>query len=155
VASRTAYPSVEVDGDILTAANFDRLPGGWIGYVEATTNQTTITTVVDLTSLSVAVTVGTNRRLRITGKVNFTSTVANDGAKLRIQESATVLNAADNTTPTGAGGVFIFASAVLTPTAGTHTYKLTLARTGTGTLTMNASATEAAYLLVEDIGPAS
>lgn len=155
MASRTAYVSTEVDGDILTAANFDKLPGGWIGYVEATANQTTITTEADLTSLSVTVTAGTTRRLRLTGKVNFTSTVANDGAKLRIKESSTVLNAADNATPTGAGGVFIFASAVITPSAGSHTYKLTLARTGTGTLTMNASATEAAYLLIEDIGPAS
>lgn len=155
MATRTAWPGTEVDGDVVTAALIDRLPGGWIGYAEVTANQGSVTAEVDLTSLTLSVTVNTNRRIRITGKVQITSTVAGDGSKLRIKESTTTLNAADNATISGGGGVFIQAVAVITPTAGAHTFKLSLTRSGTGTVTMNASATEPAFILVEDIGPAS
>ena len=62
---RTAYAGAAVAGEVLSAANVNRISGGWIGYNEVTANQTPITTEVDLTGLSVAVTVGTARRIRI------------------------------------------------------------------------------------------
>jgi hypothetical protein len=47
----------------------------------------------------------------------------------------------------------LHASVVLTPSAGSHTYKLSLARAaGTGSLTLGAGATFPAYIMVEGIG---
>jgi hypothetical protein len=109
---------------------------------------------VDLTSLTVAVTVGTTRRLRITGSVGFTSTVG-DVATVVIKEGATQLNVGQVQVQSAAS-LTVTASVVLTPTSGSHTYKLAARReTGSGNVQMNANATNPAFILVEDIGPAS
>jgi hypothetical protein len=47
-------------------------------------------------------------------------------------------------------------STVITPSAGAHTYKLTLQRnSGTGTVRIFADADVPAFILVEDLGPSS
>lgn len=150
---RTAYDPTA--GEVLTATNLEKLAGGWIGYAEVTANQTA-TTEVDVTGATVSVTVGPGRRIRISGTSWSQSTVANDEVLLRIKEGATVLQT--RTTQVSAAGpaepLDIFA--VLTPTTGAHTYKLTFGRnSGTGTITSFASATAPLFILVEDIGPAA
>lgn len=154
---RTAYVGTQVAGDTLTAANFSKLPGGWLGYAEVTANQGSITTVADLTSLSVAVTVGTSRRLRITGHGVMASTVAGDVILGIIQEGASQLGRWAELQPQAANGFDIQeGSVILTPTSGAHTYKLTLQRAiGTGSVTLLAAGGNAAFILCEDIGPAS
>lgn len=156
MAVRTAYPATEAVGDVLTKANFDKLPGGWIGYAEAVADQTGITTEVDLTSLSVTVTVNTARRIRITAYLpNVTTTVAADIARLSLKEGGTLLNLAQRTVTT-TNGATVRAEWVGTPTAGAHTYKATIVRqSGTGTLVSSAGATFPAFILVEDLGPAA
>ena len=151
---RTAYVATESAGDVLTATNFNRLPGGWIGYVQVTASQTGITTETDLTGLSVAVTVNTNRRLRIVGFVGRLAQSAADTAfLLRIKEGATQLaltyGNASSTNGVTNGNV----SCVLTPTSGSHTYKMSLE--STTSTNIEPTATNPAYLLVEDIGPAT
>lgn len=156
MAVRTGYVGTQVAGDVLTAANFSKLPGGWLGYVEVTADQTGITTEVDLTSLTLAVTVGTSRRIKITGSVMAQSTIAGDAVVLQIKEGGTYLQAVQNNTPVAGQPMVFERSVVLTPTAGAHTYKLALARaSGTGTISMRASATFPAWIDVVDIGPAS
>jgi hypothetical protein len=153
VVARTGFPGTSTTGITHTAANDNNLPGGWIGYVQVVANQSSITGEADLTGLSQAITVNTNRRIKVTGKIQVSSTVSTDSAILRIKEGATQLQQgrgnADNS------GLTIQVSAVLTPTAGSHTYKLSLERDGTGSATMQASSTVPAFLLIEDIGPAS
>lgn len=152
---RTAYAGAAVPGEVLTAANVNKTPGGWIGYAEVTANQGGIgTTDTDLTGLSVAVTVGTSRRIRISVFSNVSMQTASNRAYLRIQEGATVLTEAredivnDNHAPMNA-------SVVLTPTAGAHTYKVTARVLNAGsTLTAEAATTYPSYILVEDLGPA-
>lgn len=128
-----------------------------LGYAEVTANQGSITAEVDLTSLTVTVTVGSNRRIRITGYVPaLSSSVAGDGGRLSIKESTTLLQLAQDEIGSTAAGASptLIAQTVEMPSAGSHTYKLTAQRvSGTGTLTMNADATFPAYILVEDIGP--
>ena len=153
---RTAYPSTAVAGDVLTAANVGKIPGGWIGYEQVVANQGTITTAVDLTGLTVTVTVGTTRRVRISAEGSFGSTVAADYAALFIFEGATQLGGRSVPMPNTAATTGAFSSVVLTPTAGSHTYKLRAAlASGAGVVTLNASATAPAFILVEDLGPAT
>lgn len=155
MAVRTAWnPAV---GDVITEANLEKLPGGWIGYAEVSANQASISTETDLTGLSVTVTVGDSRRIRITGRGIVSRTVA-DGVTLgQIKESTTVLGRWCQHSPSATtefGNEMGFC--VITPSAGSHTYKLTLQRnTGTGTVTLNAGTGSEASITVEDIGPAS
>lgn len=150
---RTAY--VPVAGTAITAANHIKFPGGWIGYAEVTANQASLEAGVDLTSLTVAVTVGTSRRIRITAYAALQGSVDGNLARLDIKESATILGSAQGSLTTS-GNVAFHPAIVLTPSSGAHTYKLTATRSaGVGTLSLNASATNIAYILVEDIGPAS
>lgn len=156
---RTAYVGTEAVGDVLTKANFDKLPGGWIGYAEVTANQATITVEADLTGLTVTVTVNTNRRIRINSFIHLASTVVGDEVALYIKEGATYLAYASATIGTANRNFPLGRDVVLTPTAGSHTYLLRAARTtGTGTVTMVAAAANngsPAYISVEDLGPAS
>lgn len=126
-----------------------------IGYAEVTANQASIATEVDLTGLSVNVVVPAGRRLRITGFVGtWASTAANDRVIFAIKEGATQLNrlvTAEGDTTIGnqsAGGVV---QVIVSPSAGSHTYRLTAAQADAGTITMFAAATQPAYILVEDI----
>jgi hypothetical protein len=129
------------------------VPRGKLGVSQVTVSQTGITAATDLTGLSVAVTVGTSRRIKISAMVHATGSVANDVWRLSIAEGATVLQYAEVTIPTGgiAGDMVPFITFV--PTSGAHTYKLVVTRTsGTGNFASNADATRSAFILVEDIG---
>jgi hypothetical protein len=127
--------------------------GGQLGYAQVVAQQTGITTVVDLTTLTATVTVPTNTRVKVTGHCMIQSSVADDIARLSIQEGAAVLQLAQMLCRPAATSTTHHVEYVATPTAGSHTYKLTLARvSGTGTLIMDAGATYPAFILVEDIG---
>jgi hypothetical protein len=122
-----------------------------LGYASVTANQGTFTTTTDLTSLTSTVTVPSGGRMvKITGVVNMDSSVAGDVTALFIQEGATILNSSTQYTKGGANPLTVTCIAVLTPSAAAHTYKLTATRsTGTGNITMYASATSPAFILVE------
>jgi len=136
-------------------AEHDRLqplgtPSG--GYAQVTANQTTITALVDLSGLTVTVTVGSGRRIRITGYVLLSTTVSGDTFSVAIREGSTTLQVAQLTTTSTAQAQTLHPAVVLTPSAGPHTYKLSASRVGTGTVTSNAGATFPAFILAEDIG---
>jgi hypothetical protein len=153
-------PRSWVAGEVVTAAllnthvrdNLTAAPRGWLGYAQVTANQSTISTEVDLTSLAVTVTVGTSRRIRISGRVLVSSAGTADVASLNIKESTTQLSSGRTgglqATPLG-----LYVDVVLSPSAGSHTYKLTMAReVGANALTMTATSTVPAFILVEDLG---
>jgi hypothetical protein len=121
------------------------------GYAEVTANQGSITTVTDLTGLTVTVTVGTSRRIRVTGQIRSSNTGANSNLLL-IKEGATTLQTSTYVASTATASSPA-ATAILTPTAGAHTYKLA-ADVGGGTMTMVAAANQPAFILVEDLGAA-
>lgn len=148
---RTAYAGAAVSGEVLTAANVNKMPGGWIGHSEATASQAGITAETALTNLSVTVTVGTARRLRITVMVRLQAAGGGDST-VTIKEGATLLTNSSQTLVAGKVETVMF-SAVITPTAGAHTYNSTLG--STSSTDSNASATIPAFILVEDIGPAT
>lgn len=134
------------------ASDIALLPKGKVGFAQVTAAQGTITTVVDLTSLTVTFTALASRYYRITGFVNnFTSSVTTDRADLIIADGSSVQIAAATTSVSTPTALICFA--VLQPGAGSKTYKLRAQRgAGTGNVSMNASATTPAFILIEDIG---
>lgn len=126
-------------------------PWGTLGFAQVTTTQSGITTVTDLTGLTTTVTVGTGRRIRITGFIRWQQATSTSNPVIQIQEGATILaDAVFVQAAAGWQGNFT-AEVVLTPSAGSHTYKLTL-QTNAGSVSSFAAATEPAFILVEDIG---
>jgi hypothetical protein len=122
--------------------------GGFLGTSTGGTPQGSITTNVDVTGSPVTVTVPANRRIKITFIVNAQSTANDNGVAVVLQEGATTFTSCvilhGNSGVAGTNGSF----AILTPSAGTHTYKLTAQNYVGGTATVNSFT-----LLVEDIGP--
>lgn len=124
-----------------------------LGYAQAVASQTGLdsSTYHDLTSLSIAVTVGASRRIRIHGHTIIGSLSAYPNTViLAIREGATVLQQGQRRL-FDAGQDSLDTFVVLTPSTGAHTYKLSMTVTG-GTVSSEAGATFPAFILVEDIG---
>ena len=123
-------------------------------YAQIVTPATGITTQIDVGGLTVTTPVlAANRRLKITAQWLTNGTTSGSTLTMTIMEAATTLqliqgvwSPPNNIVQTGI--------AIVTPTAAAHTYKLQ-ASAGAGTMTVNASAMTPAFILVEDIGPAT
>lgn len=135
--------------DALNAA-----PRGRVGYAQVVANQTGITTVVDLTGLTVTFTAAAGRRYRISMSCKVLSTVVGDAVKVAITDSGgTEIQNAEIINQSGATGQSMGCAVVLVPGAGSVTYKLRATRTsGTGSVSVLAGATSPAFILAEDIG---
>lgn len=130
----------------------DNVAGGTLGYAQVTASQTGITSITDLTGLSVTVTVSAGRRIRIEAMAKVSNDTLGGRTAGQIREGGTTLTdfvdfyaAATNASTIG------HAPVVLTPSAGSHTYKLSLQGI-TGTAAMSAGASNPAFILVTDIG---
>lgn len=136
-------------------ARLNGLPLGKLGYAQIVAAPANFTAEVDVAGLSVAVTAGTGRILRISAELMFVSTVSNDIVRLNIKEGATYLRRARALLNT-AGFISLATSVeVVSPSAGAHTYKISVNReVGTGTITPFAGAQDPGFILVEDLGVA-
>jgi hypothetical protein len=80
------------------------------------------------------------------------SSVATDEVQLRILEDGTTKETDSRITNSVSGGNTFLPTVILTPTAGTHTYKLNAVRAaGSGNVTAYANAGDPGFILVEDI----
>lgn len=148
----TGFPAILYAEDITPSMPATAgAPSTVLAYAEVTANQPGIVTEVDLTGLTVTVTVPAGRRLKISGHVDWFTDTANGGFQLLIKEGTTNLNRFIAYTTQASNGTGAHAEAIITPTAGTHTYKLAGLRAVTGTVTLEAAATLPAFILVEDI----
>ena len=126
-------------------------PSAQLGYAEVTSSQTGISAETDLTGLAVTVTVPAGRRIRITGQIQAQSATTSGTVLLRLKEGATVLQTSqENYNTIGGNGKYLDISSVISPSAGTHTYKLSLQGTA-GTIDSTPGATNPAFILVEDV----
>lgn len=116
-----------------------------LGYETVIGNQTGITTEVPVTGLSVTVDVPAGRSIKITASAVATSTVITDKALFTIKEGATQLQGFNVV----ANGLNANGMVILTPSAGTHTYYIGVARSGTGTVSVLSQSTYPAFILVE------
>lgn len=127
---------------------------GVLGYAQVVATQSGLAAEVDVTGLSVAVTVGSTRRIKVTASVSISGAVGN-GIAISIQEGATKLQDATVTLAASSLQDTLTAYAILSPSAGAHTYKVTARRfSGAATFNVFAAATTPAFILVEDIGSA-
>jgi len=153
MASRTGYVATESSGDVLTTTNFDKLPNGLIGYATVTSAQTGISTITDLTSVAVTVTVNTSRILVVHGVVPIQQITSPGTAALTIREGSTTLNSfplvMSSASDTGSISGFVILTGV---GAGSHTYKLSLS-TSAGTVNTNPASTAPVQIGVFDMGP--
>ncbi len=143
------------DSAITSAKLTDAIPRGAMGYAEVTANQTGITTMTDLTGLSVTWTAVAGRNYKVTFKVLLFSTVANDDVNVWLRNgSSTSLNAFGTRAVSTAHGIGVTGSHRLSGlSAGSQTVKLSLERAaGSGAVALAAAATHPSFILVEDIG---
>lgn len=122
-----------------------------LGYTEVLAAQNGITTVVDLTNLSVIVTVPSGgRRIKITGYAPFTGNTTDTNIKMSIKEGSTELNGGFVGVPNTSDILTVIVISSFVATAGSHTYKLTAERqAGTGTINMVATTSRAGFIQVE------
>ncbi len=128
--------------------------GGTLGTPGVrTASQTGIITEVDLINLATTITVGAGRRIKVSYHMVTSRTITDGNVSMRIKEGTVMLlnnffsNSLANAGESRSGFV------LLTPTAGVHTYKLTMLRdTGTGTVALVADPLFPASIIAEDIG---
>lgn len=140
-------------GAIVAAALPAAVPLGTLGYAEVVSGSPeAFTAMQDITGMAVTVTAGTGRRVRVkvVCEVESNAGAAGDVQTLHIREGGTALHSAPFRP--GALNVPVEATveAVITPTAGSHTYKLSAESTGTGAF----FSTGPAFIIAEDIGAA-
>ena len=142
-----------VSGAVLTAAQMNNLPWGQIDYVEVTANQTGIASgaVRDLTGLTSTKTYVASRRIKISAKAQFTLGANACDVALLIYEGATII-ASQTIYAAGSSPQGRVVSAVITPTAGSHTYKISCSFGDNANNSLQAAATNPSYILIEDIG---
>jgi len=141
-------------GQVLTSAQANNFPFGLMGFAENTSlAQTGVTTVADITGLTVTFTGIAGRRYRVDGFLLLQSTVSADTVNLLIRNGAgTSLQQAIYALPSNASAYMCAVSLVMAAT-GSTTVKLSFQRqAGTGTMTANGGSTFPAQIVVTDIG---
>ena len=120
-----------------------------LGYASTTTATTGITTGSDLTGLSVTVTVPAGgRRVRITALARFQGGINDASHFLYINEGGTTLQEASIVNRIVSNRYTVMVQHVLTPTAGSHTYKV-VGSTSSGTTATAPAATYPDFIHVE------
>lgn len=130
-------------------------PRGRIDYKQVTADQGSITTVVDLTGLTITFTAVTGRRYRVLAFADFTSDTANDIPRLILADgSNAILKTGRNTVPAASNQISnSLGYANNANISGSTTWKLRAVRNaGASTVTMKAASDNPAFILIEDIG---
>jgi hypothetical protein len=140
-------------GQILTAQQVNDLPFGHIGQASSTSLSQTVTTLTDITGMSVTFTAVANRLYRIEGVVRLRTTEGTNVAALFIRTGSTSLQSnlinLQISNQLYTANIFY----VSTFTAGSVTVKLSAQRaTGSGTLTASSASDGPATIVVTDIG---
>lgn len=126
--------------------------GGQLGYAQAVTFQAGVTVITDVTGVTTTVTVAAGRRVKVTGYCAVQQLGGAGLPILYIQQDGVTVQRAFITTALS-DFVSLTAGVALSPSTGSHTYKLRIEAVG-NSLTTISDAVTPAYILVEDIGAA-
>lgn len=132
-----------------------QVAGSTLGYAQITSNfTTTSTTAVQVTGLSITVTVPSGgRRVKITAWAE--TMITNGAANIYWQiwqgtvGSGTLLSRAQNYLPASTGANNAIAIAVITPSAGSYTYNVGCYNTQGATAGIEATSTYPAFIMAE------
>lgn len=128
----------------------DASPPRELGYAQITTTATqTGAGSGDVSGLSVTVTVGSRPIVVEFGCDGLVNSSALGITQVNIQEGATILSAATVSLTTV--GMVICRRVRLTPSAGSHTYKIALGQVTAGNSQIVCSATDPAYIWVYEV----
>lgn len=123
------------------------------GYQPQTSPQASITAEIALTGLSITVNIPANRKVKVSQQTfPGSGSVANQVVTTNIKEGSTALMQSNATIAFSGGNQTLPSSVVLSPTAGVHTYFLSMSA-GTGNVSNGASSTFPSFIIAEDIGP--
>jgi hypothetical protein len=164
VCTSSTRPAAPYDGQVIYETDTDKAyswdgtawthlgPQGLVAYATQTTGQASITTEVDLTSLSVTWTAVSNRRYLIMFKVELTASVADGSFTVKLTDSSnTQISRATDACLTTASRT-AQSSLVVTGLSGSITRKLRMAKVGgSGSLSTNSDATNPSHLTVIDL----
>lgn len=117
---------------------------------QVTTAQTMPVAATDVTGLTATATFPAGRRIRLSASIGISKDTTAGGVSVRIMEGATVLQQAYQSLPANEYKYW-HPFVVISPSAGTHTYKVNTTVDAT-TAPTNVSAAGPAQLLIEDIG---
>jgi hypothetical protein len=155
VAVRVGYAGTQSVGDVLTSANFTKMPNANVGIIQTSaSDQGSITTETAVTGLSVAPTIGTSRYVRARCRLWFSCTSV-CVVLVRIKADGTLIDSPGQAYIGATGGPGQHSQEFTvwhTPTAGAHTYTVTVTPSA-GTLSI-INSTSLGTLEVEDVGPA-
>lgn len=154
MGATTTTPQVST-GDVLTATNFNYLPRGVVYYNLVTANQTGISTVADITSMTAATwTASSSRTYRTTIYLPYCQQKTSGGVVVvRITDASNVDKQQWNGTFATSDFFAVAIQVIETGLSGSITRKGRIS-TSAGTVDLTQSATAPGYILVEDIGPA-
>jgi hypothetical protein len=127
-------------------------PWGIMGTATATSNQTGISAEADVTGVTVTFTAAANRRYKVTVSGRIVQQTSAGVAEVKITDSANTLQDKWTFSLTAGSAAYATVTAILTPAAGSITYKARMSTTA-GTVDTTAAATQPFRILVEDIGP--
>jgi hypothetical protein len=156
-ASQAAIATSEV----VTATRLNNYPQGVLQYTPSTANAsaTSGTTELDVLTASAVTVTDANRRLKITWHcrgISATVGGSTDVYTVRIKEGSTTLGESNylaTATAVAATGGCDFSAFVDSPSAGSHTYKVTIQRAiGSGSATVQGLPAAPMYIAVEDVG---
>jgi hypothetical protein len=150
VTVRTAYVGSEAAGDTLTAANFNKLPGGLVGYAVRTTDQTGISTEADITSLSIPYTFVAGRLYRLSLWCRTQQVTTNGNQEIYITDGASTHLAVAGRTVAAGTSDSLRAECLYTG-SGSVTIKARAAAAA-GTVTILGGVTYQPLLTIEDLG---
>ena len=143
-------------GAVFTASQANAYGFGVVALAKNTTaSQAGITSVTDLTGMSVTFTAIANRYYKASYHVYAIPTVTNACFSVNLQEGATILQIGNTNGGVTNVGTTVTAVWVGTFSAGSHTLKLAGQLTGgsTGTIKFEAASVLPWILVIEDIGP--
>lgn len=126
---------------------------GVVATATKTSGQGSITSVTDVTSLSVTFTAVTGRRYRLSFQGQVYSNVSGDTVQVQITDSTNAVQNFGIALASSGYSMSIRVDAYVTPSAGSVTYKVrALRNTGSGTVGIDCGSTYPAFLVAEDVG---
>ncbi len=157
MATRTGVPGTTAGGNIWTSANVNNLPGGVIAYSKVTANNTGITTITDL--VTITFTAPGSRLYMIHGHAGLLTKNTSSGlTKVFFRDTAAAtINVAAEVNMVATDRMSVNGFTYDAPSSGSTEYRLSALTSGANDVDLSANAFGSdpgpTYILVQDVGP--